>query len=118
MATNDKNIELIIHLLREQDEKRNIQIKGLHKNMEGSFEAFNIKLDRLEDEIQAIARIDQRQQGDIKMLKKETSIWRWIQKNPKKSLLIIFAVFVSILGLLSYLTKEEVETVIKKIIGL
>ena len=72
--------ELIIKLLQEQDDKRDLQIKGIQKSMDAGFDT--------------IADADRKRNGRIEMLECETRVVRWFERNPIKTL-IIAAVFVS-----------------------
>lgn len=118
MTKNGNDTDLIIAILREQDEKRSLQIKGLYKNMESGFEAFNIKLDHIKEGHQNMLLLIDSQGEEMEKLKKDTKFWRLIHKNPKVSFIIICLLFSGIVGILSYLNNEEIEMIIKKFIGL
>ena len=72
--------QLIIKLLQEQDDKRDLQIKGIQKAMDAGFNT--------------IADADRKRNGRIGTLECETKVVRWFERNPIKTL-IIAAVFVS-----------------------
>jgi len=73
--------DTIIALLKEQDEKRGIQIKGIQKAMDAGF---NTQADAMNKMIKA----DEKRNGRIDELEKDTIVVRWFQRNPGKTVII------------------------------
>lgn len=97
------NINLIINLIEQQDEKREIQIDEIHRNV-------NEKFDCLDGRLEKIEKINEK-------ILMETSPWRWISRNPKMSATIAGVFFLGILTLLIAFYKDQVESLVKTLTG-
>ena len=107
----EDSTELILAFMKEHDQKRNAQIKGLHKNMEAGFDAFNIKLDAMNKKQHEVAEA-------VKGIKKDTTVWRWMHRNPKLTFIAAGIVFAGITAIFGHIDKETIGSLVKKFIGL
>jgi len=73
--------QIIIELLHTQDEKRELQIKGIQKNMDAGF-------DTLAGDMNKMVKADEKRNGKIERMEKETVVVRWFQRNPGKTVII------------------------------
>lgn len=115
---SEDQIKLILKVIENHDEKREAQLKGYQKNLEASFEAFNVKLDTIKEGSSAVARAVQHNNDRIKEIKKDTMAWRWMHRNPKLTLIIFGVLFTGAVAILGYLNKGQAENIIKGLMGL
>ena len=70
--------EHIVLLIQEKDKKNDLQIVGLHKELEAGF-------DTLAKEIRKISETNKKQEEEIRKLKKVTTANKYIMENPGKA---------------------------------
>ncbi len=79
-ADQNKVFEKILHAKEEND---NLKFKAIHKNIESGFEAIAIQMKERNNKVGKInSRLDE--------ISGETSWWRHFQRNPKKTVFILF----------------------------
>lgn len=114
---SEEQLNLILKLIENHDKKHGAQIKGYQKNIEAGFEAFNVKLDAIKDNMKAESDAVQGNREMIKDIKKDTIAWRWMHRNPKLTFIILGVFFTGIIAVLGYLNKGQAENIIKGLIG-
>jgi len=68
--------------LQTKEENDNLKIKGVHKSINAGFEAIKIEMQERNNKVGKInSRLDE--------LAKETNWWRYFQRNPKKTALML-----------------------------
>lgn len=115
---SDDQLKLIQALLKEQDKKHEIQIKGVHKSIEAGFEVVNTQFNCFGEKVNRIIDVDLKQQEKLDKLEKETSLIRTIGKNPKTSIFVGLLLLVSVSSFLTYINSHDILTIIKKLVGL
>ncbi len=97
-------IKLVIKLLEEQDEKRNIQLMAIQKNMEVGF-------DLVAAEVRGVKEQKIKQNGRIYKIEKFTRLNKFVNHNPKLS---IFLGIILYYGLNEIINLISIADVIKK----
>ena len=111
MALDTKDIQLITGLQDKMEERLVGAIKGLGSGMRATMSA---EVDRIEvlDEIRN-GKIEANDE-EIKKLKKETKIARWIQRNRRLAVIILFiAMFTAAWGYHTINFKRTVEKILR-----
>jgi len=105
-SEQSRNMEKLLDLKEERD---NLKFKGIQKSMGAGLDAIAIEIRKLNGNIK-------NNEAKIELLKKETTWWRFFQRNPKATLffLVIFIIggFV-IIG--NDVNSEKIHEIIKQL---
>lgn len=109
--------ELLVALMGEYDKKRSAQIKGLKEGIEANFHSLDLQLENIREDIKKNGRENQGTINEVDKLKNDLQVPRFIGSHLKISIFIGIVFLIGFLTLLRYLNKEQVESLIKSMIG-
>lgn len=101
-----EHAQLIIKLIEEQDNKRDLQISGVQKNLDAGF-------DLLAKEMNKISEQKAIQNGRVDKLENITRVNKFIVNNPRISILVLIVFYFGVPKVLSLIPLVEL---IKKMI--
>ena len=76
---------LILELLHKQDEKRDLQVKGIQKSMDAGFNTLGADMREMKDENKIRNGRTESLEGDVERVEKETWVPRWMHNHPGKT---------------------------------
>lgn len=106
---NDDQSRNFTKQLDDKEERDNLKFKGIQKSMDAGFSTLAVELRKLNGSIKS-------NRDDINELKKDTSWWRFFQRNTKSTLIfvLIFAVGAVVLTG-TYINNETFRLAINKL---